>query len=570
MPAPTVVARRNVDSVEVALSLLLKDHPAAEVAALDALASPVNVPIPAWVQVAKERVVEGPAMLDLVVPADRVVVAKLWGVARIRGTAMGTVRLQRQPESPGCLYLFDLRKRHKVMILAFLESPTAPDLFPGTAQLSTLTPRFARASKDAGALYRWVDPALLKILGWAPDEMIGHRTLEFIHPDDHEKGIANWLEMLESPGLGHRVSLRHRHRNGSWVWLEITNRNRLSEAEHADILTEIVDISGEMAAHEALRAREQLLAQLTDTVRVGLFHTDPSGDLLFTNRRLQDITGTTVATTLHEQMAAVVAEDRAALEAAVRSAAAGAEADIEMAIRPAGSTIRHCTLSVRPLLDDDKKVTGLTGCLDDVTVMIRARRELEVRAASDLLTGCLNRNAILTALQDLLDRPPVPVGDRRKGTAVIFVDLDAFKQVNDEFGHAAGDDCLVTVTERIRATIRSGDLLGRFGGDEFVVVCSDVAGPSEALEIARSLAHGAFSRTLDHTPGSLPVRASIGVAWADEPGVQAARLIQAADTAMYASKRAGRGEPVMDFSVKAISDYALIAPSTETIPDPPD
>ncbi|HWG72507.1 MAG TPA: sensor domain-containing diguanylate cyclase [Acidimicrobiales bacterium] len=542
-PPAAVKTGHGVDPIEAALRLLLQGHPGAEVAAVDGLASLADCPIPGWVRVSEDRIVAARTMLEMVVPADRVVVARLWGQARLRGSAVGPVRLQRQPERAGSLYMFDLRQRHGVMIMAFLESPADTDLFLGTAERPILTPRFARASKDAGAVYRWVDPALPEILGWAPEEMIGHRTLEFIHPDDQELGIANWLEMLESPGLGRRVRLRHRHRNGSWVWLEVTNCNRLSEAEHADILTETVDISEEMAVHEALRAREQLLAQLTDTVRVGLFHMDTSGDLLFANRRLQEITGSAIATTLHEQMAAVVTEDRLALEEAVRSVSAGAEADIEIAIRRGGGSLRHCTLSARPLLDDDGKVTGLTGCLDDVTAMVRARRELEAKAASDVLTGCLNREATLTALQELLDRPSARVGDQRRGTAVIFVDLDGFKQINDEFGHAAGDACLVIVTDRIRATIRSGDLLGRFGGDEFIVVCPDVSGPSEALEVARLLGRGAFGLPLDQA--GAPIRASIGVAWTHDPWAQADRLVQAADTAMYESKRARLGEPVM-------------------------
>ena len=535
-------ARHKLDSVEAALNLLIERHPAVDVAAVDASPTPALVAIPDSLQVPKDRVLDASTVVDLVVPEDRAIVAKLWGIARTRGTAMASVRLQRKPDAAGYLYLFDLRHRHGVMIFAFLETAAASDLLPGILGLPTMTPRFARASKDASAVYRWVDPALPEMLGWAPEDMIGRRASEFVHPDDHEKGIASWLAMLDSPGPAPRIRLRHRHSNGSWIWLEVTNRNRLSEPDHADILTEAIDISDEMATHEALRAREQLLAQLTDTVPVGLFHVGTNGEILFANRRLQAITGTAFAATLEEQMSAVVTKDRPTLDEAVQAAAAGAEADIELAISPPDGTLRHCTLSVRPLIDDEGKVTGLTGCLDDVTAMFRSREELEVKAATDPLTGCLNREATLTALQELLDRPSAQVGSPARGTAVIFVDLDGFKGINDEFGHAVGDECLVTVAERIRATIRSGDVLGRFGGDEFVVVCPSVAGPSEAFEIARSLGREAFHRRLDDA-GVAPIRASIGVAWSDEPGAQAALLVQGADAAMYEAKRARSDEP---------------------------
>lgn len=527
------------DAIEEALTALLEAHPTAEVAAIDALASPALVPVPASVGVARDHMAEAPTMLELVVPADRVIAAKLWGRAHRHGTASAPVRLERRPDRPGYLCLFDLRAVHGVMVVVFVDgsAQTGPALDTGPVPLRP--PRFARATKDAGAAYRWVDPALSAMLGWAPEEIIGRRTLEFVHPDDHEIGVGNWMEMLDAPGRGHRVRLRHRHRDGTWIWLEATNFNRLSDPEHGDVLTEIVDISEEMAAHEALRAREQLLAQLTDSVPVGLFHADATGHLLFSNRRLHDITGREPAGTLDEQLASVVPADRPALEAALRSS----RADVEIAIHGAGDSVRHCSLKVRALTDEDGNVSGLTGCLEDITAMVRSRRELETKAARDPLTGCLNREATLVGLQEVLDGPPH--GDPgRRGTAVIFVDLDGFKRINDELGHAAGDAFLVTIADRMRASIRPGDLLGRFGGDEFVVVCTEVPGPAEAFEIAGTLGRRAFQQPGDGS-GVIPSRASIGVAWTDAPGASGTQLIKAADVAMYVSKRAGRGEPAM-------------------------
>ena len=526
------------DGIEKALAALLEAHPTAEVAAIDALASPALVPVPPSVGVAREQMAGAPTMLELVVPADRVIAAKLWGQAHRHGTASAPVRLERQPDRPGFLCFFDVRAVHGVMVVVFVEGSGQTGPVLATRPLPLRRPRFARAGKDAGAAYRWVDPALSAMLGWAPDEVIGHRTLEFVHPDDHEVGVANWMEMLDTPGRGHRVRLRHRHRDGTWVWLEVTNFNRLATAEHGDVLTEIVDISEEMAALEALRAREQLLAQLTDSVPVGLFHADAMGHLLFSNRRLHDITGPAAARTLDEQLAAVVGEDRAALEAALRSP----RADVEIALRAADGTVTHCSLKVRALTDDEGNASGLTGCLEDITAMVRSRRELEAKAATDPLTGCLNREATLVGLQAVLDGPAPD--ERRRGTAVIFVDLDGFKRINDDLGHAAGDAFLVTVADRMRASIRPGDLLGRFGGDEFVVVCTGVPGPAEAFEIAGTLGRRAFQRPGDGT-GATPSRASIGVAWTDTPGASGTQLIEAADAAMYVSKRAGRGEPTM-------------------------
>ena len=169
--------------------------------------------------------------------------------------------------------------------------------------------------------------------------------------------------------------------------------------------------------------------------------------------------------------------------------------------------------------------------------MVRSQRELQAKAARDPLTGCLNRETILAALQELLDQQaPWP-----RGAAVIFIDLDDFKQINDSQGHAAGDKVLIEVAENLHAATRSGDLLARFGGDEFVVVCANVL-RDEALAAARSIQRRAF--------GAASVRASLGVAWTDLPGQSATALVHAADEAMYEAKRTGRAEPVMAGAVR--------------------
>ena len=100
--------------------------------------------------------------------------------------------------------------------------------------------------------------------------MVGHRSIEFIHPDDHALAIDNWMEMLALPGPGRRVRLRHRRKDGSWVWFEVTNHNLLDDPDHGCVVCEIVDISEEMAAHEELRAREQLLDRLAEAIPLGL------------------------------------------------------------------------------------------------------------------------------------------------------------------------------------------------------------------------------------------------------------------------------------------------------------
>jgi len=194
---------------------------------------------------------------------------------------------------------------------------------------------------------------------------------------------------------------------------------------------------------------------------------------------------------------------------------------------------RVCLLSLRTLTDSTGTVTGAVGCLSDVTERAQLQRELEVRASIDALTLCLNRAATL----ELVDRTVAAPKDDH-GHAVVFIDLDQFKSVNDNFGHAVGDRLLIEVANRLRLSIRDGDHVGRFGGDEFLVICPRVESAGVASEIAERIA-AALTSTVDLGSQMVRLRASVGVAWTTET-LDADTLIARADCAMYESKRLGR------------------------------
>ena len=166
-----------------------------------------------------------------------------------------------------------------------------------------------------------------------------------------------------------------------------------------------------------------------------------------------------------------------------------------------------------------------------ITKLMQAVKVSRYGALHDSLTGLANRSLILDHLQLALAR-----ADRRRAlVAVVFIDLDDFKHINDTFGHAAGDELLVRVAERLRPAVRPADTLGRWGGDEFVMVCEDVEQASDAPAIVGRIA-AAFESPFDVVDSQLRVAASIGVAvsaGADQP----AALIDAADSDMYQAKR---------------------------------
>jgi diguanylate cyclase (GGDEF)-like protein len=190
------------------------------------------------------------------------------------------------------------------------------------------------------------------------------------------------------------------------------------------------------------------------------------------------------------------------------------------------------------LLPGRERLQALRLFADQAAAALEAARDFEAtahRADHDALTGLANRAILAERLRHALQRTK-----RSGGTvAVLFIDLDNFKQANDSLGHAAGDELLRLMAARIDEDLRPGDTVARFGGDEFVALCEDVTGPEEAMDVAERL-RALLAEPTQLATGVAHVTASIGVALPDRPDRSAEALLQAADRAMYEAKAAGR------------------------------
>ena len=178
----------------------------------------------------------------------------------------------------------------------------------------------------------------------------------------------------------------------------------------------------------------------------------------------------------------------------------------------------------------------IIGTTQDITTQKTSEESLRRQALHDALTGLPNR----TLLADRLSHAMAYAARRDSCTAVLFVDIDDFKAVNDTFGHQAGDEALVEVARRLEASLRPSDTLARVGGDEFVAVCEDVASADDAAALAERIVD-ALVPPIRLVSGMAEVKVSVGVsvgASDDQPDT----LIRRADTAMYEAKLAGGGE----------------------------
>jgi len=532
--------RFNARMLEALLNSLVATYPDAPVSAHRA--DGVMAPMPDSIALKRNPVQHARSGLDLIMLDDEVL--RGWERTLAEGAARYPVHPVGHPEITGLVYALDVRETHGVIVtLAVFAPDDLPEGATTHVDVPDVTPRFATLRKDERGVVVAIDDALSKILGWSSEEMVGRRSTEFMHPDDLALAIDNWLQMLAAPGPGRRVRLRHLRKDESWVWLEATNHNLLHDPDHECVVSELVDISEEMAAHEELRAREQLLDGLAEAIPVGLFQLDAARHIVYTNDRLHKILGVERADTVDAQLATLVDSDRASLERALGGVLGdGLPTDIEVGLCPPNSSeLRFCTISLRALSQEDGTINGAIACVADITDSARMREELKARATFDELTGCYNRASIMQALE-----ADISSGRPQSDRAVVFVDLDRFKSINDEHGHAAGDELLVVVAERLKEVLRGGDMVGRIGGDEFLAVCPDIGGPDQAMRLAERIAQ-AQRAELHVARRRILAQVSIGVAWSTGTDAGADEIVAWADKAMYDSKRQGDGQPKLAF-----------------------
>jgi diguanylate cyclase (GGDEF)-like protein/PAS domain S-box-containing protein len=209
--------------------------------------------------------------------------------------------------------------------------------------------------------------------------------------------------------------------------------------------------------------------------------------------------------------------------------------DFEFAHRMPDGVVRYLSISGDPRFVPEGPFTGYRGVGRDITEIALARERIASLAYSDPLTGLANRTSLMPALEQAVQR----ARRRNSKIAVVFLDLDGFKQINDVHGHDAGDALLIELAGRLRDNLRASDLIARLGGDEFLVVVEEVQDPEPVEIVANKL----LLETV--RPYTLPgaqasVTASIGISIFPDDAADATALMKHADIAMYAAKQAGK------------------------------
>jgi diguanylate cyclase (GGDEF)-like protein/PAS domain S-box-containing protein len=529
------MAALSITDRRATFDALVRDHPDARVVAV-ALTGLI-VPMPRIVPLTGQASIEGiGSMLDVIHPSDAKVLIDAWELTKTAGVTSVSVRAWHDRDSVMVLHFLDLIEEFGVVMCVVtgyqdVALPPEPSRF---------VPRTSVIRKDELSYITAVDDAAVAILGWRADELVGQRAHDLIHPDDEEYGVSNWLRMLSRPGHTSQVRLRYRHRDGSYRWLEITNHNNLCVRPDPHILAEMVDVTGEVEAINALRTNERMLRRLAEALPIGVLYIESDRRISYRNARLGAIAGVEAADDVDVQLQYLLPNSRDAAMTAIDAAFARCDdADVEVTFQVPGGGLRRCLMSLRPVTNTDGTVVGVITCLTDITDEANRREELERRVRHDQLTSCLNHASILAELQRTLDDPQPGTW-----TVAAFIDLDEFKETNDRYGHPEGDRMLKHVAAQLWQVAGEDGLVGRVGGDEFLLVVRTPADARAVRTVAADVADALALPILLQAELIRP-RASVGVAFAAGEGLDASDVVAAADTAMYRSKRRGDGIPLI-------------------------
>ncbi|RFA26780.1 hypothetical protein CAI21_15955 [Alkalilimnicola ehrlichii] len=408
---------------------------------------------------------------------------------------------------------------------------------------------------EAAELYLWqYDPASDEFrqeerieiaLGYAPGEL-GHSLewwLGFVHPEDYQRDYPLWRAFLRGETAFFLAEFRIRHKQGQWRWLQ--SRAKVTEwgeqGTPAKVMGVMLDITERKEAELTLRATEAKLQLAANISGLGVWEWNRQTDEIYFSpewRRQLGCNEQDLPNRMDAWLSRLHPDDRERVIERLRRCRWGPEPpfELEYRIRHRDGAYRWIALRGLGIIDETTgSVIRVTGTAVDVTERKRHEQRIRHESQRDKLTGLLNR-----VLLDEFAGPLLATARRNGGRiAVLFVDMDRFKPINDTYGHDAGDAVLKEVAQRLSDSVRRGDLVGRIGGDEFVVVLSQVQTDEDIAKVAQ---HCVDNLALPYRFGAheLYTSSSVGISVYPRDGQDIDALITCADRAMYIAKKSGR------------------------------
>lgn len=389
----------------------------------------------------------------------------------------------------------------------------------------------------------WMSPKFWETLGYNPDEKkhLASEWQDIIFQEDLKLATENFEKHCADSNHPYDQIVRYKHKNGSTVWIRCRGLAIRDDKGKAIRMlgahTDITDLK--KAEKEIFRVTEEYEKVFNGTqdaiflmkvlencefryVRNNLAHQNKTGILLeqIMNKSPQELLG--------KDLGDVVSKNYKKCVDSKKSITYEEELNL-----PAGYRIWSTTLT--PILDGDS-VTHIVGSATDITERKMVEIQLEKHANYDKLTGLPNRKLFFERLERML------VENERDGRkfALLFIDLDGFKDINDQYGHLVGDEVLITVGNRLSNSIRKSDAVARMGGDEFTIILRNIEDKKVINTLAKKI-HKALKEVMHIGVNECYINSSIGIAIYPDSGTDIETLLRNADSTMYKVKRNGKG-----------------------------
>ena len=404
---------------------------------------------------------------------------------------------------------------------------------------------------DGGNLAEWhyevVNDELYAGDGWvrflgherSPPITRGVQLERLLHPEDGAKAREALVPVLRGEDAEYDIELRLRTRSGEWKWLHA--RGRVTERDAAGRATRmsgiVADIDARKRAEAAVGEADQRFRDVAAVSSEYVWETDAQWRYTYLSERVEALLGHPRAELLGRRLWEFLplGEERGLRESLAHHGGEGHPfRDLVHRVMTQSGGVIWQSLSGVPLRDAQGRWTGYRGTAADVTSRKQAEARIEQLATRDALTGLANR----TLLAERTGQAILDAARARSQLALLAIDLDRFKLVNESLGHAAGDALVRAVAERLQNALRREDMLARLGGDDFVLLWNGLKSPEEAAALGERLL-SILGRPFTIEGRTLTVGAAIGIALYPRDGRDFAELLKHADAAMYHAKDAG-------------------------------
>ena len=391
---------------------------------------------------------------------------------------------------------------------------------------------------DPDLTIRFVNEAHARKFGTRPELLVGRSLADLLADGDVERLGAQLATLTpEQPSASFEVvstatdGLKRYHR-----WTDVAAFDEAGRVR--EYLSVGRDVTEQRRAEEALRTSEEQYRALVETTNEWIWASDLGGNLTYTNGAVTRILGHPVDRIDGACVFGLVhPDDVAAFDETIASAVQDGHgwSGLVLRWRHADGNYRYLESNAALIVDEHGEPCGFRGADRDITERKASERELTRLAFQDALTGLANRALFGDRLEQALRR----ASRDRRSVAVLFLDLDNFKVVNDSLGHHVGDDLLIQVAQRISGCLRAEDTAARFGGDEFAVLIGDVVDEISAKAVSDRLTE-ALRAPFRIAGRDVVVTSSIGLALSSRDRRDCESLLRAADLAMYRAKANGR------------------------------